>query len=61
MQQKHDVSQLVEGLAETVGITVRPQWRDGVGAHFEAIASAAAEAATLTLDEAAEPAWHFEA
>ncbi|MEI2384707.1 DUF4089 domain-containing protein [Breoghania sp. JC706] len=61
MQQKRDVMQTIGVLAETVGVSVRPEWRDGVAAHFEAIANAADEVATVSLPQTAEPAWRFEA
>ena len=61
MRKDQDMSQLVEALAEPVGVPVRPEWAAGIAAHYAAIARAAREVEELALDDAAEPAWRFEA
>ncbi len=52
---------MVDALAASVGIVMEEGWRAGVTAHFEAIAKAAEEVDAVPLDNAAEPAWHYEA
>jgi hypothetical protein len=51
----------IDGAIASAGLTIEPEWRPGIDAHFEAIAKAAALVIELPLDDELDPAPVFAA
>ncbi len=60
-ETRFDAGAHVDTVARGLGLTIRPEWRDGVVAHAAAIARAADLVMDFALDETIEPAPVFEA
>jgi Protein of unknown function (DUF4089) len=51
----------IDGAIASAGLTIEPEWRAGIDAHFEAIARAAALVMEFPLDDELDPAPVFAA
>ena len=51
----------VDAAIASAGLTIDPQWRAGIDAHYEAIAKAAALVMEFPLDDELDPAPVFSA
>ncbi|MEA2838774.1 MAG: 1-carboxybiuret hydrolase subunit AtzG-like [Methylobacteriaceae bacterium] len=45
----------VDGAIASAGLTIEPEWRPGIDAHFEAIAKAAALVMEFPLEDELDP------
>jgi hypothetical protein len=51
----------IDGAIASAGLTIEPEWRAGIDAHFEAIARAAAFVMEFPVDDELDPAPVFSA
>jgi hypothetical protein len=51
----------IDGAIASTGLTIDPEWRAGIDAHFEAIAKAAALVMEFPLEDELDPAPVFSA
>jgi hypothetical protein len=51
----------IDGAIASAGLTIEPEWRAGIDAHFEAIAKAAAMVMEFSLEDELDPAPVFAA
>lgn len=58
--REFDAETHVAHMADVMGLTIRPEWREGVVANMKATARAAGLVTEFALDEHVEPAPVFE-